>query len=153
MDAKICRKQGKTWFPKDKKCLDLNFKVRDPQATKKTHITRIKKLKEKEILFEDILPKVPKGPDYTGERAIWERLQYDQWYLHRMYKSKEWQKCNQKVAKELKSRINSATRDEIKFQLTQEQIPESYDTAFYVLYYGKTNNLMKKVLKDTLRCE
>jgi len=153
MDAKTCRRQRKTWFPKDKKCLDLNFKVRDPRATRKNHMDRIKKLKEKEIEFEDFLPKEHKGPTYSGERAIWERLQRDHWYLHSMYESKEWQKCNQKAAKELKTRINSATRDEIKFQLAQKQISESYGTAFYMLYYGRTNNLMKKVLKDTLRCE
>lgn len=153
MDVKACRRQGKTWFPKDKKCLDLNFKIRDPKATKRSHARQIQRLREKGTKFDDILPKQARGPDYTGERAIDERLQRDAQYLYSMYKSKEWQKCNQKVAKELKTRINMATRDEIKFQLAQEQIPESLDTAFYMLYYGKTNNLMKKVLKDTLWCE
>lgn len=153
MDAKACRKQGKTYFPKDKKCLDLTFKVRDPQATRKNHITRIGKLKEKGIKFDDILPKQPKGPDYSGERAIWERLQYDKYYLHKVYNSEDWKKCNQQTAKEMKPRINDATREEIKFQLRQEGISEAFDTAFYMMHYNRVNNLMKKVLKDAMWCK
>ncbi|MBE3120705.1 MAG: hypothetical protein IMZ53_08425 [Thermoplasmata archaeon] len=153
MDAQVCRKQGKTWFPKDRKCLDLNFKLRDPEGTRQRHMVQIRKLKERKISFEGILPTMPSGADYTGERAVEERMQDNHFFIYNIYESGQWKECSQKVAKEMKSLINNATRDEIKFQLKDKGIPNSYDTAFYMMYYKKTNALMKKILKENLYCD
>lgn len=154
MDANACRNQGKTWFPKDKKCLDLNFKLRGPEGTRQRHIVQINKLKNRGITFDDILPRQPPQGDYIAEQAIeQERLQRNPYFIHNIYESGRWKECSQNVAKEMKAAINSATRDEIKFQLKEKGLPESYDTAFYILHYKKTNALMKKILKDNLYCD
>jgi hypothetical protein len=153
MNAETCRRDGKTWFPKDKRCIDLNFRLRDLDGTYHRHLSQINKLTEKGIKFKDILPSMITGYSRSAQYEIEDRLQGNKWFVHNIFDTDNWRKCNQKVAKEMKTAINSETREEIKYQLKDRGLPESYDTAFYAMNYNKTNALMKKILKENIYCD
>jgi len=144
MTAKSC-KVGDTYIPKHKGCFDLNYKIKNLEGTRDKHHGRIKKLKEKSVKYDDIIEN--RFADDVEDILVSKPWFY-RYFKEDIYKKG---KLTQSDIRSLKTAVNDATRTAIKGSLEFNDLPPSYDTAFYVANYNKINNMMKKVTKEIIK--
>jgi len=143
MAAKSCKK-GDTYIPKFKGCHDLDFKIKNPEATKNKHASQIKKVKQSDLKFDDVFGRY-------GEDMIISDVANSTQYQYTVKKSLQKDKPSSFDVRQLKHIINWKTRQKIEKALKDESLPKSWDTAFYMANYNKINNMMKKATKELIR--
>ena len=124
--------------------LNYDFSIRSIEATKVNHSKRIEKLlKNKDTLKSMIENLENENEDWMFSNIDSSRnyCYYDRLNIFRKEKK-------QKQLKELKSFFNYNTINHIKYLLKSYNMPESYFTAFYCIYYKRINKLMKQNLKS-----
>jgi len=129
---------------KEKRKLNYEFSIRDIEQTKEKHYKRITKLKKDVHLIGDILSELESENEYW----LYSCFDHSRWYWDRLKIFRETK--TQKGLKELKNFVNQNTINHIQYLLKSYDIPESYFTAFYCIYYVKINNIMKRNIKSII---
>lgn len=125
---------------------NYDFKVRDYQSTKMKHLGKIKRMKEYyNVNYNDI---IDDRFLYDLMDVIISKPNFYQWLRPRVIDKGYLSKTD---LRELKTIINSAVKTAIQGSLRFNNIPESYDTAFYIDNYSKINNIMKQMTKEIIR--
>ena len=124
---------------------NYEFSVKAPQATKKKHSPEIRRMKERyNVKYDDII-------EYRFGYDVMDRISIDpnfSWLRERIIGKGHLTKTD---LREIKKIVNRVTRKAIKEILGINNIPVSYDIAFYMAYYPKVNALMKKIAKEIIR--
>jgi len=141
--AKKC-KVGNTYIPKFKSCYDLNFKVKNLQATRDKHASKIKKMKQQDVKYNDIM-------DRFVDEMILSDVHNSTQYQYRARSDLKKDKVKQMDINAVKQIVNWKTREVITKALEYNDLPKSWDTAFYIDNYKKINDVMKKVTKELIR--
>ena len=130
------------------KKLDYDFNIRSIKETKLKHDRIIKKLKKE---YKNELKNILNDVELILEDEILNTFFANNYNynLHQLNQFKKERK--QKHLKSLKSAINNIARNYITFLLKCKNIPASYATAFYCIYYAKINAIMKKELKNLVK--
>lgn len=128
--------------------LNYDFNIRNIDATKEKHTYQINKLKK---VYKDDINEIFNRLEYNLSFELQSsgfnyQHRYENFALNSFRQDK-----TQRNLKALKSIVNNITRNYITSQLGYYEIPKSYDTAFYCIYYNKINKLMKRELKEYLR--
>jgi len=124
--------------------LNYEFSIRDIDATKERHIPRIKKLKQN----KEVLNKMIEQLEENNLSEIWQSQQFRGYsYAYNQLKQFHINKT-QKILKSLKSAINYITYQHITYLLEYYDLPKSYATSFYCIYYTRINRLMKRNIKE-----
>jgi len=114
------------------------FEVKDYKTTKEKHAGRMNalanRMEEKELGYDDIL-----GSDAF---ITIETQAHEKWS---MWKSMEMSHLNERRIAQL---INYLTRQVIVNSLEYWEIPKSYDTAFFMLYYEQTIEEMSAIVQN-----
>lgn len=127
------------------KKLNYDFKLKDYEATKARHIVQIRKVRTQanwdKIIDSNWMEEI-EGMIKNGLRSTWweYNIVKEDGRLHD-YRN------HQSKLREVKTAINGTTRQFIKAQLKWYGLPESWDTAFYILYYKRINAGMKRLAK------
>lgn len=120
--------------------LNYDFKLRDFKTTKNNHLSKLAKIKE--LKYNDFF-------DMYVEDIIASKVHNNQYYIYQTRADGRFaDRTKQSVIKELKTLVNSYTREYIQERLKELDMPVSYDTAVYVKFYSKINSLMKRLLKE-----
>ena len=128
--------------------MDYTFKLKDFEATNKQHNSRIKKVRQA-IDFDTLMGSnwIEEVEYYLktgglGVGSYWHTfsVQKEDGNLYNFRESKS-------KLRMVKTVINNATRAFITNSLKFHELPESWDTAFYLAYYSKINMGMKRLAK------
>lgn len=117
----------------------FNFGVLDPKATRANHARTIKIVKEK-ITLDDILS--------HSEIVELEHSIYDGLLGYAFVGNAIKERKGQAEARSLSFHINHKTRGWIRSNLEYNEHPVSWDTAFYMAYYGKINTIMRGMARN-----
>jgi len=129
--------------------LNYDFQLKDFNETQSKHLGQIKRLKEaiKKLNSESI---------YGFE--VWDnflenveyRAKNTPFFNYNLYEKDSWvnKLSPKRRLRMVKSYINGQTREQIIEELKARNWPESWDTAFYCLYYKKINRIMKDLAKN-----
>ena len=123
--------------------LNYDFAIRDIEQTKKNHYKRILKLtKDKMTLVHMIeqLEENNEGEVYNTSFSRNYTYAYDRLTSFREEKK-------QSDLNTIKVYVNDATISHIRYLLKRNELPKSYFTAFYCIFYARINRLMKRNLK------
>ena len=126
------------------------FKLRDFQATKKRHLVRIRKL-EARLLSRDLNNNYHPLEDWLGEakEIISSKVHNDDYYMYNTQRGgRLTDRTKQSVIKEVKTFVNRYAREWIREWLVDNDLPESWDTAFYCLYYRPINKIMRELVVE-----
>lgn len=119
----------------------LNFSfpiIRDIEATRSRHLKTIDKLK--------FLDRNGIGVLYDlNEDDLYDSVMHANYQLLMHYMSSNWD--SQKGVKVLKSLVNSHFRNLIIDYLSDNGLPRSWDTAYYLLHQKEIDKMMKAVTK------
>lgn len=124
--------------------LNLSFGIKDYEATRAKHATRIKTLKSKHVLYSDIID------NYFEDNLLSNIVSSTQWnfFYRELFKDNGRTKSNVRT---LKTFVNWKTREAIQGSLEYNEISKGYDTAFYVMFYSSINKLLTRVTKELLK--
>lgn len=127
---------------KNKK-LNYEVKIRDFEATKSKHLGAIQRLKKAIKENEPVMPF-----NYMAENVECD-IKNSPFYAYNIISKDGWvaRLKPQARLKIIKGLINVSTRKEIVQFLEWNEMPKSWDTAFYCLYYKKINSIMISVAK------
>ena len=117
-----------------------SYGVKDFKLSWSNHQTRIKTLKNNNVLYRDII-------DFNFmDNLIYEIVTSTQWTFH--YSNLN---PSRSTVRQLKTFINWKTRESLKKHLEYSDLTKHYDTAFYLLHYNKINKLMSQVTRILLK--
>ena len=124
--------------------LNLSFGIKDFDATRARHATRINTLKSKHVLYSDIID------NYFEDNLLSSIVSSTQWnfFYRELFKDNGRTKSNVRT---LKTFINWKTREAIQGSLEYNEISKGYDTAFYVIFYSSINKLLTRITKELLK--
>lgn len=127
--------------------LNYEFSIRSIEDTTNKHIEHINKLKKDKQILKKILDQL----EENNISEIWQNHAFVGYsYAYGIVKRLRVNKT-QKDLKALKNPINYVTRAHIEYLLQYYNIPKSYATAFYCIYYNRINKLMKRNLKEMIK--
>jgi len=130
--------------------LNYEFALKDFEATRLNHLGKIERLKR--------AIKKLNGESIYGFEMDWGNFQeiveyhakMTSFYNYSLLDEKGW--VNQLSPKQrlrmVKTFINDQTRQQIVRELENRELPKSWDTAFYLLFYKKINRIMKDLAKN-----
>ena len=122
--------------------LNYDFSVRNIEQTTLNHAKRISKLNYNKDILKGMIERMEERNEY--EMTIVFSMSYP--YSRRLMQEFR-QNKTQKALKSLKNYANAETIRHIKYLLGLYNLPVSYYTAFYCIYYARINRLMKRNLK------
>lgn len=123
--------------------LNLEFSIKDYDATRAKHDSRIRTLGAKGVRYRDIIDV------YTEDNIISEIVGSTQ--FNYFYKGLFEGGISKSNVRTLKTFVNYKTKEEIERNLEYNDLSKWYSTAFYTLFYSKVNQLMKRITKELLK--
>ena len=123
--------------------LNLSFSIKDLNATQCKHMSRIRTLKAKHVLYSDIIG------NYFEDNLLSNIVSSTQFYFH--YKESFKDGITKSNVRHLKTFVNYKTKEAIQHSLEYNNISKGYDTAFYVMFYNSINKLLTRVTKELLK--
>jgi len=124
---------------------NYEFSVKDYRATKSKHSPQIRRIQESGVKYDNIID--DRFIDDVTQVLVSKPWFYD-WFRQRIQKQGYLSKSD---LRELKTAINGATRTAITGSLGFGGFPESWTTAFYIIYYKRINAFMTKMTKEVIR--
>ena len=110
------------------------FQVKDFAKTEQKHHAKIVKLSDSyELAYDDVL-----------DNSAWSDIETMTYQKIELWKSMGMEIKKKTVA----SLINGFTRQVISNSLEYNEVPKSYDTAFYIMHYMKVREGMADILQN-----
>ena len=123
--------------------LNLDFSIKDFDATRAKHDSRIRTLKTKHILYSDIID------NYFEDNLLSNIVSDTQFYFY--YRDLFKDGVKKSNVRQLKTFVNYKAREAIQRSLEYNDVSKGYDTAFYVMFYSSINKLLTRITKELLK--
>ena len=122
---------------------NLSFGIKDFDATRAKHATRIKALKSKHVLYNDIID------NYFEDNLLSNIVSSTQFHFY--YRDSFKDGIKKSNVRSLKTFVNFKARELIQGSLEYNDFSKYYDTAIYCMFYSSINKLLTRITKELLK--